>query len=208
MNNSFSGVFAGNQARQVQRRFLSGGKSKDQMVADTREAAADVTGCCWLLSLNDLHSVGAERIGRVMDAVNAEAERFERNKRHLGVVQAQKVLDQELGPDGAFGFLLPVVKAPRKRRDWELLSEQREAAEWTVKLYIRATKKVLGYGPERMEKVVRRTEENFRHFGEYAESGDFYGYQALAKRLEQIVHAPVEVVVEPGKEPVFSETVD
>lgn len=201
-----SGFYGKNVAQQAQRRYLSGGIPESQRVEDNREAAADVVGCCWMLSLNDLFGVGAERFQRVMDAVNAEADRFARNRQHLGVVQAQKVLDQELGPDGDFGFLLPVVIPPRKRRDWELLAERRDAAAWTVKLYIRATKKVLGYGSERMEKIVRRTEENFRHFGDYAESGDFYGYQALAKRLEQLLHEPVEVVEEPGKAAVFGDS--
>lgn len=206
-NHSMVGFYGKNLARQAQRRFLSGDDRARRQEQDHREAAADVVGCCWMLSLNDLYGVGAGRFRNVMDAVNAEGDRFALNKRKLGVVAAQRKLDEELGPEGAFGFLLPVVRAPRKKRDWELLNEQRDAAIWTVKLYIRATRKALGYGPERMERVVRRTEENFRHFGEYAESGDYYGYKALAERLEQILHEPVGVTEEPGKGPVFGDTI-
>lgn len=205
-NRGVPGFYGRNTAIQAQRRYLDGGVSESQRVSDTREAAADVIGCCWLLSLNDLYGVGAGRYQKVMDAVNAEAELFGMNKRKKGTQWAQKELDKALGEHGDFGFLLPVVKPPRNRRDWELLSEQRDAAGWTVKLYIRATQKALGFGAERLERTVRRTEENFRHFGEYAESGDYYGYQALAQRLEQILHEPVGVAEEPGKAPVFGAT--
>ena len=107
---------------------------------------------------------------------------------------------------GAFGFMLPVISAPKKRRDWEMLSERRDAAESVIKLYILGTKKALGYGPDRLERAVRATEENFRHFGDYAKDGDYYGYEVLAKRLEQLFHTQIAVKEEKTDEPIFGKS--
>lgn len=205
-NRGMPGYYGKNTAVQTQRRYLAGEKPESRRVEENREAAADVIGICWLFSLNDLYGVGETRLYRVMEAANAEAGRFDLNKKKMGLEWAKKELDKEMDYHGAFGFLLPVLTPPKKRKDWEMLSQRRDAAEIVIKLYIQATKKALGYGPDRMERAVRAAEENFRHFGSYAQDGDYYGYQVLAKRLEQLFHTRITFKEEKTDEPIFGKS--
>ena len=205
-NKGMPRYYGKNIAMQAERRYLAGGKPESKRVEENREASANVISICWLMSLNDLYGVGETRLYRVMDAANAEVGRFDLNKKKMGLEWAKKELDKELDEHGAFGFMLPVISAPKKRRDWEMLSERRDAAESVIKLYILGTKKALGYGPDRLERAVRATEENFRHFGDYAKDGDYYGYEVLAKRLEQLFHTQIAVKEEKTDEPIFGKS--
>lgn len=205
-NRGMPGFYGKNIAKQAQQRYMKTGKTEGKRVDENREAASDVIGICYMMALNDLYGIGETRLFRLIDATNAEAERFNLNKKKMGFEKARKALDDEMDYHGAFGFMLPVINPPRKRREWDLLSERRDAAETVVKLYIQATKKVFGFGPDRLEKAVRATEENFRKFGSYAQDGDYYGYQVLAQRMEQMFHTQVGVKAEKMDEPIFGKS--
>ena len=89
-----------------------------------------------------------------------------------------------------------------------MLGEQREAAEIVVKCYAMGAHKALGFGAERVQGTVAETEQVFREFGAWAESGDYFGYAALARKLESIFHTAVDVDESGAVEPIFSETLD
>lgn len=205
-NRSMPRYYGKNIAAQAERRYLTDKKPESKRIEENREATANVISICYLMALNDLYGIGETRLYRLMEGANAEAERFNLNKLKLGLTRALQGLEKEMDYHGTFGFMLPVINAPKKKRDWAMLSERRDAAECVMKLYIQATKKVLGFGPERLEKAVRATEENFRHFGDYAKDGDYYGYQVLAQRLEQLFHTQICVKEEKTDEPIFGKS--
>ncbi len=205
-NRGMPSYYGKNIAMQTKQRYMTGKKPESKRVDENREAAANVICICYMMAMNDLFGFGENRLGRLMEAANAEADRFNLNKNKLGLERAKKELDKEMGCNGAFGFMLPVITPPKRRRDWEMLAERRDAAESVIKLYVQATKKVFGFGADRLERVVRATEENFRHFGDYAQDGDYYGYQALAQRLEQLFHTQITVKEEKTDEPIFGKS--
>lgn len=51
----------------------------------------------------------------------------------------------------------------------------------------------LGFGVERLNETVRATEDVFRQFNEWAEGGDWFGYNMLARRMTDILGEPVDV---------------
>ena len=195
-----------NIVRQTERNFLSGKKPESQRVDENRRAAADVIGMCFIVALNDCYGIGESRLQRVVDDAAARAGRFDTNKKAVGLERAKKKLDEELGNLLPGGFVLPAVKSPKNNREWRMLGEQRDAAETVVKIYVLSTKKVLGFGQERIAVTVKATEDNFRKFGGYAESGDYYGYAALARRLSALVGEPVKVDESEATEPIFGRT--
>lgn len=204
--NRIPAYYGKNIAQQAQRKYLHDKKPESQRVEEHRQAAANVICLCYLVALNDKYGVGESSLQRVVDDANARAERFDTNKRAVGMERAKKKLDEELGDLLPGGFVLPVTKSPKNNRDWRLLSEQRDAAEIVVKLYSLAAHKTLGFGAERIAETVKGTEENFRKFGEWAEGGDYYGYALLARRLSAILGEPVEVDEQDADEPIFSHT--
>lgn len=195
-----------NIVRQTQRNFLGGKKPESQRVDENRRAAADVIGMCYIVALNDCYGIGESRLQRVVDDASARADRFATNKRAVGRERAKKKLDEELGNLLPGGFALPVIKSPKNNREWRMLSEQRDAAETVVKIYVLSTNKVLGFGPERIAVTIKATEDNFRKFGEWAEGGDYYGYAMLARRLSVLLGEPVDVDESEATEPIFGKT--
>lgn len=198
----------GNAARQTQRKYLGSKMTQAERVQKNREAAGHVISMCFMSALNERYGIGEGRLERLVDAANAELERFDLNKRGVGMERAKKKLTEELGDLLPGGFILPVTKRPKTGKDWAMLGEQREAAEIVVKCYALAAHKALSFGQERIQETVEATEAAFRKFGEWAEGGDYYGYAMLAREMERIFHTPVDVDDREAVEPIFSKTLD
>ena len=198
----------GNAARQTQRKYLGSKMTQAERVQKNREAAGHVISMCFLVALNNRYGIGEERLGRVTDAANAELERFDLEKRAVGMEKAKKRLAGKLGELLPNGFLLPATKTPRREKDWAMLGEQREAAEIVVGCYALAAHKALSFGPDRVQGTVAETERVFREFGAWTEGGDYFGYALLARELEHIFRTPITVDESDAREPIFSDTLD
>lgn len=135
----------GNAARQTQRKYLGSKMTQVERVQKNREAAGHVISMCFLVALNNRYGIGEERLGRVTDAANAELERFDLEKRAVGMEKAKKRLAGKLGELLPNGFILPATKTPRREKDWAMLGEQREAAEIVVGCYALAAHKALSF---------------------------------------------------------------
>ena len=140
----------GNAARQTQRKYLGSKMTQAERVQKNREAAGHVISMCFMSALNERYGIGEGRLERLVDAANAELERFDLNKRGVGMERAKKKLTEELGDLLPGGFILPVTKRPKTGKDWAMLGEQREAAEIVVKCYALAAHKALSFGQERI----------------------------------------------------------
>lgn len=195
-----------NIARQTQRRFLQGGKTTAQVLDDHREATGNVLCMCIMAALYDKYGIGESRLQRVVDCANEFSARYVSAKQVQGEERAKKALDEAVKDLLPGGFLLPAARPPKKARDWEVLAAQREAADVVFKLYVRAMHKALGFGAERVEVIARETEDNFRQFGDWAKDGDYYGYELLARKMGQIIHAPVDVDTDGAEQPIFGKT--
>lgn len=189
-------------------RYKRSGKTESQRVQENREAAAQVIALCFLVGLHDRYGTGKERLDRVQNAANGELDRFTLNKRAVGMERAKKKLNEEL--EGLYdgNFVLPVTKTPKTNRDWALLGEQRDAADIVVKCYALGTRKALGFGAERLAGAIKATEEVFREFASWAEGGDWFGYNMLARRMTAILGEPVDVDESGADEPIFGKTLD
>lgn len=206
-NRKLPAFFGRNPARATQARYLKQKKPEGKRIQEHRQAAGNVICLCWMVALNDRYGIGAKRLQKVTDAANAELAKFTLHSQAVGMECAKRKLTQEVARLVDGEFILPTVKIPKKSRDWELLAEQRDAAQIVVKCYALATHKALGFGKERLEQTIQATENVFREFVERAETGDYYGYVGLAKRLETILHETITVDDSQAEEPIFGETV-
>ena len=162
----------------------------------------------FMVALHDRYGIGKDRLDRMITAANGALERFAVNKRGVGMERAKKKLNEELEGLLTEKFVLPASKAPKSNRDWALLGERREAAEIVVKCYALGARQALGFGVERLNETVRATEDVFRQFNEWAEGGDWFGYNMLARRMTDILGEPVDVDESDAKEPIFGKTLD
>lgn len=189
-------------------RYVRTGKTESKRVEENRTAAAHVISLCFMVALHDRYGVGKDRLDRVVDAANGVLDRFTVNKRAVGMERAKKMLNEELEGLLDGNFVLPVTKTPKTNREWAMLGEQRDAADIVVKCYALGTRKALGFGTERLNGTVRATEDVFREFAAWAEGGDWFGYNMLARRMTEILGEPVDVDESEADEPIFGKTLD
>lgn len=179
--------------------------------ADNREnrtETGDVVALCCMCALNHRFGIGESRLQRVADAAGTVADRFAQSKTKFGWLTAKKRLAEEIKDVFGGDFVLPVIVAPKKRREWDRLGEKRDVANVVVKFYIRAAQEVLGFGKGRTEAFVQQVEQEYRAFGEWAKDGDYYGYQRLARELSAIFREEVTVDDSEAREPIFGRTID
>ena len=170
--------FGTNAARTAQTRYLRGKTPESERVEKNREAAGHVISLCFMVALHDRYGIGKKKLNEELEGLLTEK------------------------------FVLPASKAPKSNRDWALLGERREAAEIVVKCYALGARQALGFGVERLNETVRATEDVFRQFNEWAEGGDWFGYNMLARRMTDILGEPVDVDESDAKEPIFGKTLD
>ena len=147
---------------------------------------------------------------RIPEIIEADGKKYVCEK--LSDEDYLSLLDQKLNEEleGLLTerFVLPASKAPKSNRDWALLGERREAAEIVVKCYALGARQALGFGLERLNETVHATEDVFRQFNEWAEGGDWFGYNMLSRRMTDILGEPVDVDESDAKEPIFGKTLD
>lgn len=208
--------WANNAARNAQKRFLQQ-KKQPAPVDEVREATAQVIVMCIMAAVYDLYGIGESRLQRIVDAANERAERYEQAKNSLprlvdgvkktGPERAELELDRDTAEYFPAGFLLPAYKLPQKRDEGKLY-EQRSAAASTAKLYAYALHSVQGFGAERVACVMDEALKSYVQFRDYADSGDYYGYSVLARKMGQIMHADCDVVSTGAETPIFGKTLD
>lgn len=195
-------------ARTAERSFFRGGKPGTASGEKRREATADVVAMCALVALNRSFGLGEERLRRVADRAGVTAQQFELAKMGVGWAKAKAKLDADVEEVFHGDFVLPVIVAPTKPKEWAALGEQREAADVLVKFYIKALRDVMGFGKDRTAAFVQAVEREYREFGEFAKDGDYYGYYKLARDMETILREKVFVDESEAAEPFFGKTLD
>ena len=200
------GFYGNNIAQNAVRRYLQTGKTEGQRVEDHRISTANVLSLCIQVALNDAFRFGPDRLERLTEEVGRWSDRFTTEKNILGSYKAQQKLQKELADIMPEPFLLPVICAPKNRREWILQAEKRDAAQTIMLLYAKAVHKLFGFGAGRVKIMVQQTEKVYRQFGDYAADGDYYGCKMLADRMGQILHTDVSVEEEKNAEPIFGDS--
>lgn len=205
-----------NVARQAQRRYLTDRKTQWDRIEEAKKATAEVFAICILAALYDLYGIGESRLDKVADATNGLALRYEAvrsgppkmvgGKKLSAYQAAESMIAAETGAYFPADFVLPAHKMPKKSELMKL-AIQRESAATVARLYAFGIHEALGFGADRIACVMREAVENYRQFRDAADTGDYYGYSMLAKKMGQILHTDCEVDEVGGEKPIFGDTV-
>lgn len=141
-----------------------------------QQNAIDFTHACMTIALHDVFGVGKDRLDKVTqrkDEINGELMRrmaLPAKNRKAQLDEAEKWLVGLL-PEGVVSvFRIPVVKGvPRKRREVQLKMAIDKAATLEWRGYAAACAQVLGFGPQRLEKLRQETIANFGQLNEWVE---------------------------------------
>lgn len=205
-----------NAAKQAQRRYLKDRKTQHDRLEEVKKATAEVFAICILAALYDKYGVGEGRLNKVADATNDLAMRYEAIKNGPPRVLNGKKVSPRQAAEGLLcekteeyfpaGFVLPAYKMPKKS-EIVTLAAQREAAATVARLYAYGMHTALGFGAERIKVTITEAIENYRQFRNATDTGDYYGYAILAKKMSQIIHADCDVVGEGEEKPIFGNAI-
>lgn len=202
--------YKANAARQTMRergRCLPERKAEERIIRRNREAMGDVFTLCITFAINQTYGIGAERLERVTDAASREAVAYTEDKDKRGSVRALERLRAKAADVLPAGYLLPAYSAPKNQAELLILQERREVAQTAAYLYALGMREALGFGARRVARVMESASQHYRDFRDLAEQGEWYAYNALAKRMERLIHEPV-IVGEDNARPVFGKTLD
>lgn len=190
-------------------------EKKQQRLNDLRKATAEVVILCMIAAAHDSFGLGEERLNRAIQTAVQRSFQFDIEKRPRlesgKPVDGMKIAENNLAKDvaGYFpaDFVLPVCHMKRGQ-NLEEVNEMRHAAKKVAMFYAYGFHQEYGFGPDRTRRLMDVAMEYYKHFRDRALTGDYYGYEELARKMSEIMHAEMDVIVESKERPVFAETMD
>lgn len=149
-------------------------KTFEDMLDVTAESVRDLMGWCITIALHQEFGIGSARLKKL------DARQRELCTENLAIVttpgpdgrpQAAKAerLRREGVPDGVQAeFRVPMLRAPRTRREEQYKIAGDRMATMTWQLYARACADVLGFGAQRLNRLHAETRKNYEQVNEEA----------------------------------------
>lgn len=134
----------------------------------TRDGTAEMTRWCIIIALHQGFGVGKERLNKIER--RAEALAYESlnvamtaNDKGMPSTDRSRALRESWMPEGVEPeFRVPVLRAPRTRREQQLKMAGDMAASMVWALYARACMELLGYSSKRLNRLREEALANYR----------------------------------------------
>ena len=133
----------------------------------TRTSVAELTGWCITIALHELFGIGRERLNRVnnrqrMLAEQSMAVMMQPNERGMPSTEKARRMRAEALPESVpREFRVPALRAARNRREQQLKIVGDRAATMAWQLHARACMEVLGFGPDRLNRLYDEMRHNY-----------------------------------------------
>ena len=133
----------------------------------TRTSVAELTGWCITIALHDLFGIGRERLNRVNNRQRMLAEQsmaimMQPNERGMPSTEKARRMRAEALPESVpREFRVPALRAARNRREQQLKIVGDRAATMAWQLHARACMEVLGFGPDRLNRLYDEMRHNY-----------------------------------------------
>ena len=125
---------------------------------ETRSSVAQITCWCIAIALHQEHGVGAKRLNRLTDKLDELQEKNTRTMTREGTRAADRERAAWIGGKVPLEFPVPVMRAPKNRKERQYRMAGNEAAGIAWQLYAAACIEVLGFGSERLRKTAGASE--------------------------------------------------
>ncbi len=124
---------------------MCGKVSFEEAMEETRQSVSQYVYWCTTIALHQEFGVGKKRLGIITDK--------------LGYIKPAGV---EAGE-----YRLPVLRAPKNRKEQQLLMTGNYAADLTWKIYASAVVEVLRFGPDRLKRLKKASIANFDQLNQW-----------------------------------------
>lgn len=117
----------------------------ERQMDETRGATAQITCWCALIALHQEFGVGADRLNRIQDDLEKIQDVYAGKLAEGGSKVADDWLRGQIGDKGPLEFRVPVLRAPRNRKERQLRMAGDSSASIAWQMYELASIHVLGY---------------------------------------------------------------
>lgn len=138
----------------------------------TRDGTAEMTRWCIIIALHQCFGVGKGRLNRIelraeelgLESLNIA---MQANGKGMPSTDQSRAMRDNWMPDGVEPeFRVPVLRAPRTRREQQLRMAGDVAASMVWTLYAKACMELLGYGAGRLNRLKQVALANYRQVNE------------------------------------------
>lgn len=153
---------------------------------------------CWIaiISLHQSFGIGAERIDRLAKYMSKEEDKnislmLEKDIRTTDLKRAER-LKGKCDPV----FRVPMLRAPKGRKEQQLKMGRDTAATIAWQIIALACINVLGFGPERLDRLKKELTANYRQFLEESEIDQDWALERVRRCAEDAVKEGLRIVVD------------
>lgn len=167
----------------------------ERQMDETRGATAQITCWCALIALHQEFGVGADRLNRIQDDLEKIQDVYAGKLAEGGSKVADDWLRGQIGDKGPLEFRVPVLRAPRKRKEQQLRMAGDSAASIAWRMYELAVIRVLGYGKTRLTRLLDESRKNYAQVNGWAKEGGMeYAFSQICKCAKLALREDLEVI--------------
>lgn len=167
----------------------------ERQMDETRGATAQITCWCSLIALHQEFGVGADRLNRIQDDLEKIQDVYAGKLAEGGSKVADDWLRGQIGDKGPLEFRVPVLRAPRKRKEQQLRMAGDSAASIAWRMYELAVIRVLGYGKTRLTRLLDESRKNYAQVNGWAKEGGMeYAFSQICKCAKLALREDLEVI--------------
>ncbi len=171
-----------------------------QQMEETREAVSQIT--CWRLTVaaHQEFGIGSVRQDRLIERINHLEEINIHTMMQKGTRAADREREGWLRGFAPMEFTVPMLRAPRGRKEQQFRMAGNEAASISWQLFAAACIDVLGFGAERLEKLRAEGWKNYQQFNGWAhEDGLDVAMERLKRCAEAAIREDLKIIeTDPG----------
>lgn len=166
-----------------------------QQMEETRESVSQIACWCLTVALHQEFGVGAQRLERLAERMNRMEEENILTMMQRGTRAADKQRADWIGGKAELAFPVPLLRAPRGRKEQQLRMAGDEAAAISWQLFAAACIDCLDFGTERLAKLKREGRKNYEQINREAhEDGLEVAMEHLKRCAEAALRQECQVV--------------
>ena len=160
-----------------------------QEMSETKTAVAQLASWCLTVALHQEFGIGAGRLERLAKVLRQLQDENVADVMQHGSAAAALQREGWIQGKVEMDFPVPLLRAPRTRREKQLRMAGDEAATTAWQIYAAGAIQELRFGPERLERLRPAGRDNYRQFNQWAAED---GLEVAMERLRRCVHAALQ----------------
>lgn len=190
-------------------------KNQASEMDKVRSEVGQILSWCMIVALNQEEGIGKHRFNQCAKVLKMKQKHYVQKlytDEILGKDRNDAITEMKQAISGVCDdcFRVPQLRAPRNRKEEEILKNKNEAATIAWLLMAATVREVLHFGQDRFARLKKNTFDNYRQFLEWCGKGGqdekYYAYDRLRRCVEQAIQEDVIIADDEDSPDVFEST--